>query len=268
MSNIILPVVLVAGIGLLAGLLLAVLSKVMAVPVDEKAQAIEEILPGANCGSCGFSGCGGYAAALSAGKTAATNLCNPGGNEVSSKIAEIMGLSAGEITPMTAIVMCKGIPSVAVNQMVYEGVESCKMAAQLYGGEKSCHFGCLGLGDCAKQCPYHAIKICDGVAVVNPDICKACKKCVSVCPKGIIDLVPKNEVSAAVLCKNHAKGAQTRKDCSSGCIGCMKCVKTCENEAISMDNNLAVVDFNKCTACGACEKACPTGAIKLLSLGK
>lgn len=268
MSNIILPVVLVAGIGLLAGLLLAVLSKIMAVPVDEKAQAIEEILPGANCGSCGFSGCSGYAAALSSGKTKETNLCNPGGSEASAKIAEIMGLSAGAIVPMTAVVMCKGTPSKAGNQMIYQGVDSCKMAAQLYGGEKSCHFGCLGLGDCARQCPYNAIRICDGVAVVNPAICKACKKCVSVCPKGIIDLVPKNKASAAVLCKNHDKGAQTRKDCTTGCIGCTKCVKTCAAGAISMDNNVAKVDNSLCTACGECSKACPTGAIKLLSLGE
>lgn len=261
-------VLLVAGIGLLAGALLAVLSKVMAVPVDEKAQEIEEILPGANCGSCGFSGCSGYAAALSSGKTTETALCNPGGSEVSKKIAEIMGLAAGEITPMTAVVMCKGSSDKAKTQMLYQGVDSCKMAAQLFGGEKSCHYGCLGLGDCAKQCPYHAIKVCDGVAVINPDICMACKKCIAVCPKHIIDLIPKDRANAVVLCANHDKGAQTRKDCSVGCIGCTKCVKTCSQGAISMDNNVAKVNSELCTGCGECNSACPVKAINVLEFVK
>lgn len=266
MNPILLAVIIVAGIGILAGLLLAVLSKIMAVPVDEKAQAIEEILPGANCGSCGFSGCSGYAAALSSGATTETGLCNPGGSEVSAKIAEIMGLAAADITPMTAVVLCNGTDENACKKMVYEGVESCKMASQLFGGDKSCLYGCLGLGDCVARCPYNAIRICGGTAVVSPDLCRACKMCVSVCPKGIIELMPKDRAAAAVLCKNHDKGAQTMKDCKVGCIGCTKCVKTCENGAISMDKNVAHVDPEKCTACGNCVEACPKNAIKMLEL--
>ena len=266
MDPILSAVLIVAGIGILAGALLAVLSKVMAVPVDEKAQAIEEILPGANCGSCGFSGCSGYAAALSSGKTTETGLCNPGGSEASKKIAEIMGLAASDITPMTAVVMCNGTDGNAEKEMIYSGVASCKMASQLFGGDKSCIYGCLGLGDCVNQCPYNAIKICDGTAVVSPELCKACKKCISVCPKGIIELMPKDKVSAAVLCKNHNKGAQTMKECKVGCIGCTKCVKTCESEAITMDKNVAHIDAAKCTACGKCAEACPRNAISLLDL--
>ena len=266
MNPILLAVLLVAGIGILAGLLLAVLSKVMAVPVDEKAAEIEEVLPGANCGSCGFSGCSGYAAALSSGNTTDTGLCNPGGNEVSQKIAGIMGLAAASVEPMTAVVMCKGTNSCAKTKMVYEGVQSCKMAVQLFGGAKECSFGCLGLGDCARACPQDAIMLCDGVAVVSPDVCIACKKCINTCPKGIIDLVPKGQMTAAVLCKNHDKGAVTRKACDTGCIGCTKCVKTCPNEAISMDTNCAKVDNSKCTACGACTESCPTKAITLIDL--
>ena len=259
-------VLLVAGIGLLAGLLLAVLSKIMAVPVDETATAVEEVLPGANCGACGFSGCSGYASALSKGDTKDTGLCGPGGNDVSQKIAAILGVEAGNVEPMTAVVFCRGQTDKAIRKMHYEGVPSCKLASQLFGGEKECIYGCVGLGDCARACPYNAIMLCEGVAVVNPSLCRACKMCVNTCPKGIIGLVPKSQQSAAVLCKNHDKGALTRKECAAGCIGCTKCVKTCPAEAITMDRNAAVVDPKKCTACGACHEACPTGAIRLLTV--
>ena len=253
-----------AGIGLLAGLLLAVLSKIMAVPTDETAAAVEEVLPGANCGACGFSGCSGYAAALSAGKTKETGLCAPGGNEVAKQVAEIMGLAPAAVEPMSAVVFCAGCDGAANKKMVYDGVDSCRMAAQLFGGEKSCVYGCLGLGDCVRVCPYGAVSVCDGVAVVNADRCRACKKCVAACPKRLIALVPKARATAAVLCKNHDKGAQTKKACAAGCIGCTKCVRTCPNEAISMDKNAATVDPAKCTACGACVSGCPTGAIRTL----
>lgn len=265
MNAIVIAVATVAGIGILAGLLLAILSKVMAVPVDEKAQAIEEILPGANCGSCGFSGCSGYAAALSSGKTTETGLCNPGGSEVSAKIAEIMGLAAGEVVPMTAVVLCNGTTEAADRKMIYEGVESCKMAAQLFGGEKSCIYGCLGLGDCVQRCPYDAIKLCGGVAVVDYELCRACGMCVATCPKKLIELIPKNKVSAAVLCKNHDKGVMTMKECKVGCIGCMKCVKACESAAVTVTANVAHVDPALCTACGKCAEGCPKHVIEMLT---
>lgn len=263
MTDILIPVLIVSGIGLLAGILLAVLSKIMAVPVDEKEEAIVEVLPGANCGACGFSGCSGYAAALSKGETVQTGLCAPGGNDVSVKIAEIMGLAASEIKPMTAVVRCNGGDECAQKKMIYSGVESCKMASQLFGGDKACIYGCLGLGDCVKECPYNAIKICDGVAIVNPNLCKACKKCVAVCPKELIELMPKDEKNAVILCRNHDKGAVTKNECSAGCIGCTKCVKKCPQEAISMDNSCAKVDYSKCIGCGECESACPVGAVKI-----
>ena len=175
MNPVVLAVLTVSGIGIIAGALLAVLSKILAVPVDEKAAAIEEVLPGANCGACGFSGCSGYAAALSSGKTSDTGLCNPGGSEVSAKIAAITGSEAAAVEPMTAVVFCKGNNENANKKMKYQGVQSCKMASQLFGGEKSCIYGCVGLGDCARECPYNAIMLCDGVAIVSPDLCRACK---------------------------------------------------------------------------------------------
>ena len=264
MNPILLAILIVAGIGLLAGLLLAVLSKIMAVPVDEKAAEIEEILPGANCGACGFSGCAGYAAALSEGKTKETGLCAPGGNEVSAKVASLMGLAAGTVEPQAAVVHCAGCTEAASRKMIYEGVDSCRMASQLFGGDKSCTYGCVGLGDCVQVCPYDAISLCDGIAVVNTDLCRACKKCVAACPKHLISLMPKKHTQAAVMCRNHDKGALTRKACTIGCIGCTKCVRQCPVGAIGMDNNVAVVDPEKCTGCGACHAGCPTGAIRLV----
>lgn len=268
MNSILLAVVLVASIGLIAGVGLAVASVVLAVPKDETAEAVRECLPGANCGACGYSGCDGYAAALSKGETKETNLCAPGGNETAKQVAAILGLSAGEIKPMAAVVHCNGTSENSVIKLQYQGVQSCTMASQLFGGQKACVYGCLGYGDCVKACPYDAIQICDGVARVDPLACKACKKCIATCPKGLIELVPLYETKAAVLCKNHNKGAFTRKECKVGCIGCMKCTKVCESDAIKVENNTAHVDYDKCIGCGKCMEACPVGAIHIMTLGK
>ena len=173
--NILYAVLLVAGIGLVAGLGLAIASIVMAVPKDEKAEKIRECLPGANCGACGYSGCDGYAAALSKGETTNTGLCGPGGSEASVQIAEILGVSAGTVAPQAAVVLCRGHNGTAKRKYDYIGVDSCKMACQLYGGPKECIYGCIGLGDCVSACEYEAIHICDGVARINPVACRACK---------------------------------------------------------------------------------------------
>jgi len=263
---IIIAVAILSVIGALAALALAIASKVFAVPVDEKAAAIRECLPGANCGACGFSGCDGYAAALSSGEVTDTALCNPGGNEAAKAISEILGVEAGSVKPVAAVVLCRGHNNVAVQKLVYSGVHSCKMAAQAFGGPKECIYGCLGYGDCVAACEYNAISICDGVARINPATCRACRMCVKTCPKGLIEMLPLEEVKAAVLCKNHDKGATTRKECTAGCIGCMKCVKACPEEAITIQNFCAVVDSEKCTGCGTCHSQCPVGAIDLVDI--
>lgn len=267
MNAIVLAVLLVGGIGLIAGVGLAVVSIVMAVPKDETAEAIRECLPGANCGACGFSGCDGYAAALSKGETKETNLCAPGGNETAKNVAQILGVSAGDIKPMAALVHCNGVCENSKQKLQYSGVQSCVMATQLFGGQKECVYGCLGYGDCVNACPYDAIRICDGVARVDPLKCKACKKCIAICPKQLIELVPLYETKAAVLCKNHNKGAFTRKECTAGCIGCMKCQKVCESDAVKVTDNTAHVDYEKCIGCGKCAENCPVGAIHMLTLG-
>ncbi|MBQ7545742.1 MAG: RnfABCDGE type electron transport complex subunit B [Clostridia bacterium] len=264
MNPILLAVLLVSAIGLIAGLGLSIASAVLAVPVDEKTVKIRECLPGANCGACGFSGCDGYAEALSSGQTTNTALCSPGGKDAAEAIAEVTGLAVSESVPMTAVVHCKGNRTNAVGKLDYVGIESCRMAIQVFGGPKACSYGCLGFGDCMRECPFDAISLCDGVARINPDLCHACKKCVAVCPKHLISVVPKSEGIPAVLCMNHEKGAATRKQCKAGCIGCMKCVKNCEVGAISVINFCAQVDPEKCVACGKCAEGCPVKCIHIL----
>ena len=268
MSSILIPTVIVAAIGLVLGLGLAIASVVFAVPVDEKAVKIRECLPGANCGACGFSGCDGYAAALSEGKTDECNRCTPGGNDVAKAVAAIMGKEAGSVTPMVAAVMCQGNSCNVEEKLEYSGVHSCKMATQLFGGPKNCVHGCIGFGDCIEVCQYDAIFICDGVARINPDKCRACKMCIKTCPRHLIELFPLDTTKAAVLCKNHDKGAQTRKQCKAGRIGCMKCTKVCPEGAVTVENFCAKVDYDKCIGCGMCHEACPVKCIDLYSIKK
>lgn len=266
MNPIITAVLIVSAIGLLSGLGLALASILMAVPVDKKAESIAEVLPGINCGACGYSGCSGYALALSKGEVTNTALCSPGGNEVSKSIAELTGLSAGEVLPSAAVVLCQGNAHNTGTKLNYSGVKSCKMATQLFSGPKTCNYGCLGFGDCVDVCDYNAIFICDEVARINPIACRACRKCVTACPKNLIEMMPLHEAKAAVLCANKEKGMITRKQCKTGCIGCMRCVKACEFGAITVTDLCAKVDYDKCTACGKCVPVCPVKAIQMIDL--
>ncbi|NLP47733.1 MAG: RnfABCDGE type electron transport complex subunit B [Clostridiales bacterium] len=268
MNPILIAVLIVSALGLLAGLGLAIASAIMAVPVDEKTEKIEEILPGINCGACGYSGCAGYAKALADGDESDTALCSPGGTEVSVLIARITGLAAGEVMPSAAVVLCQGSNKNTGDKLVYVGVPNCKMATQLFSGQRQCNYGCLGFGDCVAVCDYGAIHICDGVARINPLLCKACEKCVAACPKGLIEMMPLYEAKAAVLCNNREKGAVTRKQCKTGCISCTRCVKACEFDAITMVDGVAKIDYHKCTACGECVTVCPVKAIDMIDMQK
>lgn len=252
-------VVLVAVIALIAGLLLSVASVVFAVPVDEKQMKVREVLPGANCGACGFSGCDGYAAALADG-TAQLGLCSPGGPDVAQECAEILGMAAGEMVKKVALVQCAGHCDNVDTKLVYDGVDTCQAVSLMFSGDSACGYGCLGHGDCVAACPEKAISICNGLATIDPEKCVGCGICVKTCPKNVIAIVP-YEQKHHVLCVNHDKGAETNKVCKTGCIGCMKCVKTCEHGAISVVNFNAVIDYDKCTDCGACKEACPKHAI-------
>lgn len=260
MNTILIAVLVVGAIGLVVAVVLSFASAFFAVPVDEKVEKLTEVLPGANCGACGFSGCSGYAAALAKGE-AEPGQCPVGGDEVAKAVAGILGVEAGSSVPKTARVMCSGSCDNTDKRMIYKGIQSCAAASQIFGGGGQCTYGCIGMGDCVKECEYGAIKVCNGVAVVNESLCKACKKCAAVCPKHIIDIVPKQ--SAAVLCSNFDKGAQTKDDCKVGCIGCMKCQKACKAGAVKVTTFKATVNPELCTLCGKCAEVCPKGVISI-----
>lgn len=256
------PIVIVGVIGLLAGVILAVASIVMAVPKDEKAEALEEALPGANCGACGYSGCPGYAAAMSKGE-AQPGLCSPGGEEVARKCAEILGSGDVAVERKTALVRCMGSYDNTSDKMEYDGIQSCSASTFLAGGISSCRYGCMGMGDCVKACAYGAVTICNGVAKIDPLKCRGCSKCVEACPKGLIKFVPLKR-QAVVRCSSCDRGKAVMNVCKIGCISCTKCVKTCPEGAISMVDSCAYVDAQKCTGCGQCAEACPRHVITML----
>ena len=257
---IIFAIVSIGGLGIIFGAILGFASKIFAVDEDPRVGMVQECLPGANCGGCGYPGCGGLAAAIVAGK-APVNSCAPGGAKAAAAIAEVMGVVAEETEPMVAFVKCGGTCDKAQNKYEYDGIDDCIMASQLAGASsKACAYGCMGLGSCVKACKFDAIKIENGVAVVNPDLCVACGKCVSTCPKKIIDLVPKKK-KVKVQCSSKDMGKAVMSVCSAGCIGCKMCEKTCKFDAIHVIDNIAVIDYDKCKNCGMCANKCPKKVI-------
>ena len=260
MNTILLAILLVAGLGLLAGLILAVASILMAVPTDEKVEALKELLPGANCGACGYSGCEGYATAMAKGE-AAVGLCSPGGAAVAKSTGEVLGVD-GKVELKTALVLCGGCEEFTKRKLEYHGLPSCAAAIQFYGGDWLCQYGCLGYGDCVAVCEYGAITIENGLAKVDPALCRGCTKCAKACPKQLISMQG-GGAKGVVRCANHDKGALTRKACTVGCIGCGKCTKVCEYDAIHVENFLASIDPEKCVGCGKCAEACPSKCISV-----
>ncbi len=253
------PVIILGICGLGAGILLTIASKVFYVEVDERVEKIGEALPQANCGACGYAGCGDYADAI-VNNNAPINLCRPGGAESAEKIAEILGVAAADVTPMTAVVHCNGDCNTAKAQFDFGGVQSCKAVKRFYGGNGICKYGCIGLGDCADVCEHDAIVIENSLARVIPSLCGACGKCADVCPNHLISIKPQAN-TVDVLCSSADNGKATKLSCSNGCIGCKICEKKCRHDAIKVINQHAVIDYSKCTSCGECKSACPVKAI-------
>ncbi len=254
------PVLIMGGIGVASGILLTIAAKIFHVPTDPKIDEVREVLPGVNCGACGYVGCDAYAQAVASG-AAEANLCIPGGAVVVENIGKIMGeVIASDRVTQIARVRCQGNCNVAKEKYVYDGIKTCSAADQLFAGQKACSFGCLGFGDCVRACPFDAIDIVDEIAVINEEKCMSCRKCVAACPKHLIEMIDQDK-RFTVLCQSTDRGPQVRKYCDVGCIGCTLCVKACPVGAITMQGALAYIDFSKCTNCGECAKVCPTNAI-------
>ena len=261
---------ILGGLGLLFGLVLAAASKVFYVETDPRLDQLNACLPGANCGGCGYAGCGGYAEAVLNGE-AAIGKCASGGNECAQAMSAIMGIKAEAVTRKVALVRCSGektydkdgnLVSGAKIKAHYEGFKDCLAASKVGGnGPLSCKFGCLGYGSCTKACKYGAIKVVNGVAHVDEDLCVGCMACAAACPRGLIIPVEPNR-NVVIACNSMAKGAVTTRGCTVGCIGCGLCKKICPNGAITVSNNLAVIDYSKCDNCGLCATVCPKKLIK------
>lgn len=259
-NNIILPALSIGGLGISFGLFLGWASKKFAVEVNPKVAKINEVLPGSNCGGCGYAGCEALAKAIVNAK-ASVDACPVGGSKLADNIAIIMGVEKKEGNKKVAFVKCNGTCDKSKDKYIYEGVMDCNNASMIPGqGPKGCTYGCLGLGSCVKVCKFDALHVIDGVAVVDEDKCTSCGLCVGACPKGLIDIIP-SDSKVRVQCNSKDKGKDVKATCLVGCIGCKLCVKVCEYDAIAVNDNLAEVDYNKCTQCNACVEKCPVKII-------
>ncbi|MCQ2156415.1 MAG: RnfABCDGE type electron transport complex subunit B [Bacteroidales bacterium] len=264
-STIIWTVAILSGLGLLLSLVLFFVAKKFKVEEDPRIDEIEKVMPGANCGGCGFAGCRAFADAAVKAPNLDNNYCPVGGNEVMKKVAAILGYEMKEKAPAVAVVRCNGSCDKRPTVNEYDGLKSCRVKAALYAGDTLCPYGCLGCGDCVEACQFGALSMDPetGLPVVDESKCTACGACTKACPKGIIELRNKGPRSMRVYvsCVNKDKGAVARKACQSACIGCGKCAKVCAQEAITVADNVAYIDFTKCKLCKKCVAECPTGAI-------
>ncbi len=249
------------GMGVVFGIALAFAAAKFAVKVDPRVEKVRDVLPGANCGACGFAGCQGYAEAVVANPDVLPNLCSPGKAPVAEAVALITGKKAEAKEPSFARIMCQGGWSNSVKRFKYEGVQDCRAAVLAGGGDKSCAYGCLGYGTCAQVCPFDAITMdANHLPVVDITKCTGCRKCEAACPKKVIEVLPASR-AVLVTCHSKDKGADTKKNCQVGCIACGICVKVCPFDAPSLENNLSRINLDKCRACGLCVPKCPTKAI-------
>lgn len=268
MSFIIQAVIVLGVIAILAAAVLYVCSKKFAVYEDPRIGQVAEILPGANCGGCGFPGCSGMADALvkgcDAGSIDGLN-CPVGGAEVMTKVADLLGMAIANSEPKVAVVRCNGTCANRLKIAEYKGLRTCAAMHSCGAGETACGYGCLGCGDCVAACQFGAISINPetGIAEVDEEKCTACGACVKACPRNIIELRKKGPKGRRVYvsCVNKDKGPAAMKACAAACIGCGKCQKECAFEAITIANNVSYIDPDKCRLCRKCEKVCPTHAI-------
>ena len=258
---IITAIILMAFLGLILGIVIGTFAKLFKVETDPRIELVTELLPGANCGGCGYSGCAALADAIVKGE-AKPNACNSCSKAGIKAISAIMGIEMEESIPLHAHVMCSGNCHTAKYKYRYEGATDCIAAERLGGGDKECANGCIGLGTCVAACKYDAIHVVDGLAVVDDAKCIGCGACATLCPKRIITLIPVSS-KFCVECRSVEPGAITRKQCDVGCIACKICEKNCPANAITVTDFVASIDQSKCMSCGKCLEKCPRKVIKL-----
>jgi len=268
MSYILIAVIVLGAIGLIAALVLFAASKKFAVYEDPRIAQVSELLPGANCGGCGFAGCGGMADALVKGADAGSIdglSCPVGGAAVMGQVADLLGMAIANGEPKVAVVRCNGTCEYRQKIAEYVGLRTCAAIHACGAGETACGYGCLGCGDCVEACQFDAIRINaeKGIVEVDEEKCVACGACTKACPRNIIELRKKGPKGRRVYvsCVNRDKGAVSMKACKASCIGCGKCGKTCPFGAITTGNNVSYIDPDKCRLCRKCVDVCPTHAI-------
>ncbi len=261
MSAVLTAILAMAGLGILLSLMLGIAAKVFYVYIDPRIEAIADMLPGANCGGCGYAGCSDYAEAIVT-KGAPPNLCVATSKEVIENVCTLVGASVELGERRIAKVFCRGTEEKAKRRFIYQGAVDCRAAVISTGGDKECEYGCIGLGTCVRSCPFGALSMGeDGLPKVDESLCTGCGSCVKVCPRNIIRLVPVSQLTAN-LCSNKDRGKQVKEICSVGCIGCGICQKKCPEKAIRMVDGLAVVDPAKCKGKFVCVEKCPTGSMQ------
>ena len=256
-----LPAILsLVGLGILFAIGLGLASRKFSIKIDPLLEKVLEILPGTNCGGCGRASCQLFADDLVRRK-ADVGSCIAGGSEVSHSLGKLLGLDVGTKEEKIAVLLCQGGKDKTENRFIYQGINDCRALSLLFGGNRSCQWGCLHLGSCSRICPFGAIAMeKNGLPLISSELCVGCGKCVENCPKGVLRIFPKKE-KPIIACSSHSRGREVRKVCKTGCIGCERCVKVCPEGAIVLDNYLAKIDYEKCNQCYLCVKECPTEAV-------
>ncbi|MDR0876831.1 MAG: RnfABCDGE type electron transport complex subunit B [Treponema sp.] len=265
MSIVLITAVFALVLAFILGVALGFFKKVFAVPEDPLVAQIREILPGANCGACGFPGCDGYAAALAKGTTGTGN-CSVGGPAVAEKLAAITGVFGGAVVSVVSVLACQGSKTHAPLKGNYTGLQTCRGAKLSAGGTKLCAWGCLGFGDCVSVCQFDALSMGDdGLPKVDFVKCTGCKLCINECPQGLFKGIPRGQKGSIPLCSNrNPVKTMVMKTCKIGCIKCGLCEKNCPQQCIVVKNGIPEVDYSKCISCGTCVEKCPTKVLKIL----